>query len=458
MKVQKWWHRPRPVGFLNYGHQPGMTSEYIDEYFKRNIVATESCKPAYDMRKSDAKISGKTTFRRDYIPHPLPEKKVITREVYKPPGTAMEGVSMYRQDYPLVKGDRPQLAKRSEARKLPSGKFDTVPTYTSEYKRWNIEPRASFRADREYKVPAEKMENTSTFRRDYIAHSAAPRESAKPPNVAFQSDQPLQSATIHKINFVPHRLEPRPPREAREYVPPAVAMDSSTTFRQSYQGAKALPAESARPPQTQFMSKEPLASSSEFRDKFVAWPVERPHRHEMDKYKKPPGEIDLQTTQRLDFKHVISRPAESKKPDVKRAQTMPFVGITNYNTDFKKWQVPREPIKIREPSLHPSGKFEGESTTRLHFTRLSAPPARSCKPDGKAFMSEAPFDDHTIYRTDYIPKSMDLTERYPTPDWLKEQFDRWDKRGVGNSQSRKMSGSYTRGMTPRATPMVEVRA
>lgn len=57
------WHRPRPVAFLNYGDQQAMSSEYVDEYIKRNIAATESCKPPYDLRKSDVRMSGDTTFR-----------------------------------------------------------------------------------------------------------------------------------------------------------------------------------------------------------------------------------------------------------------------------------------------------------------------------------------------------------------------------------------------------------
>lgn len=134
-------------------------------------------------------------------------------------------------------------------------------------------------------------------------------------------------------------------------------MNTTTTFKQDYMGIKVPPAESARPPQTHFVSTEPLASSSEFRDQFIVWPVEKPHRHEMDKYKKPHGDMDLRTTNRLDYKYVVATPPASKKPEVKRSTTMPFDGTTNYQTDFKKWTVRREPFIIREENLRPTGNL-----------------------------------------------------------------------------------------------------
>lgn len=101
------------------------------------------------------------------------------------------------------------------------------------------------------------------------------------------------------------------------------------------------------------------------------------------------------------------------------------------------------------------------------YIRHSAGPTISCKPDARAFMSEAPFRDHTIYRTDFIKKSMESCERYPTPDWLKHQEEVWRKQGYAKppATKRKLSSSQShvrriRGMTPMATPtqMIQVAA
>jgi len=44
---------------------------------------------------------------------------------------AMDGVSMYRQDYPGHPTEPVQLARRKDARTVPLVKFEANPTYTS---------------------------------------------------------------------------------------------------------------------------------------------------------------------------------------------------------------------------------------------------------------------------------------------------------------------------------------
>lgn len=182
-----------------------------------------------------------------------------------------------------------------------------------------------------------------------------PRESTKPPNVAFQSDQPLESNTVHKISYVPHKPEARKLKERVQFQPPTVAMSSNTTARDDFKGQQSLPAETCKPAQTHFLSKEPLASSSEFRDRFVAWPVVKPYKHEGERYKGPQGDMDLQTVNRLEYRTYNSRPPESKKPQMRRSKTMPFQGTTNYSQDFKRWAVKREPHKFQQEYVKPEG-------------------------------------------------------------------------------------------------------
>uniref|UniRef100_H2YNL7 Uncharacterized protein n=1 Tax=Ciona savignyi TaxID=51511 RepID=H2YNL7_CIOSA len=188
----------------------------------------------------------------------------------------MEGRSMYKLDYPGHNTGPAQIAKRSETRSVPLVKFEAHPTYTSDYKRWTLPPRVRFGPENDYKKPSVKMENSSTFQQDYIRRVAAPRESAKPPDKAFQSDVPLESHTVHRVSYVPHQVQPRTQRERERYAPPTVPMHSETTFKQDFTGPRSLPAESMRPSQAPFSSTDPLASSSEFRDSFVAWPVVQP--------------------------------------------------------------------------------------------------------------------------------------------------------------------------------------
>ena len=163
----------------------------------------------------------------------------------------------------------------------------------------------------------------------------------KPPAVAFKSDDPIESQTLHKMYYVPHQLEARFKKEKETYNPPSIPMDGTTTFQTDFRGKKAPPAESMRPAQSAFQSKDPLSTSSEFRDQFIAWPVHRPERHEALKYVPPQGTMDLQSTQRLDFRSVNGKPALPVKPAVKLAKSHPFEGTTNYSNDFKRWKVER---------------------------------------------------------------------------------------------------------------------
>ena len=69
----------------------------------------------------------------DYVPHPLSTFEKRPPETYKPPEKPMEGVSLYRQDYPGHRSGPIQLMKRKEGRKLPSAKFDANPTYACKF-------------------------------------------------------------------------------------------------------------------------------------------------------------------------------------------------------------------------------------------------------------------------------------------------------------------------------------
>ena len=71
-------------------------------------------------------------YRTDYIPHPVQKHEPRAGEVYQPPKTAMEGLSMYTQDFPGHKAAPTQLIKRKDARSVPNVKFEASPTYASE--------------------------------------------------------------------------------------------------------------------------------------------------------------------------------------------------------------------------------------------------------------------------------------------------------------------------------------
>jgi len=133
-------------------------------------------------------------------------------------------------------------------------------------------------------------------------------------------------------------------------------MDSITTMQTDFKGLRAPPAESMKPAHTFMQSTDPLSTSSEFRDQFVAWPVHRPERREALKYKRPEGTIDLNSTQRTDFKLLNGRPALPIKPTVRLTKSHPFDGTTNYSNDFKRWPYQKLLVKPKEEWIPGEGK------------------------------------------------------------------------------------------------------
>ena len=179
----------------------------------------------------------------------------------------------------------------------------------------------------------------------------------KPNDIAAQSGVPLESATVHNTSYIPHQIAPREQREKVKFAPPTIPMDTATTFKQDFQKKQFVPTESMKPTTTAFVSKDPISSSTEFRDGYVAWPTVRPQRHEPPRYITPQGQFDHQTTQRIDFRQMKGRPASPKKPIPKKQSSAPFEGMTNYGQDFKRWCVPRTLGIRRDDGMIKTGTY-----------------------------------------------------------------------------------------------------
>ncbi|CAK8677018.1 unnamed protein product [Clavelina lepadiformis] len=366
-------------------------------------------------------------YRNDYITHPLSKHEPPPKAFYVPPSTSMQGASTYTQDYPGHGVCLREFYGQKEVRRLPIEKFDANPTYLSDYKKWALPPRIQHRPNNKYEKPSVSMEQSSTSQRDYRYQFAPPRESAQPSVKAMQSNEPLQSHTEHSTSFIPHEIKCRSVTEKEKYVMPEVPMALITTFQTDYTGAKSLPAETMRPVQTSMVSNCPLASSSEFRDNFVAWPTVSRKPNAALTYEKPKGNIDFQTTQRLNFSspNINLKPTTTKQSFTYRPPDVPLDCATQYNNSFKKWNLestsPRMRQKLQDGTTL-GGKFEGQSTMKEHFVHhQNLKHVQSCKPTDKGFSSHSPLDDDTIYKVSYVPQSMKEVERYPTPDWLKQR-------------------------------------
>ena len=153
-------------------------------------------------------------------------------------------------------------------------------------------------------------------------------------------------------------------------------------------------------------SDAPFEDSTTFKDDYRRWATERPYQHMPDEYKKPEGDMDMNTTHNITYKqhpmqrHAAVKPAQGRVMDAGR-----FEGTTNYNSDFKPWEINRvQPVM--KPDYHPNdAPFQGISTQKAHFVQHPINMTHSFKP-GHAAITSGPFEDGTMYRMEFTPKQM----------------------------------------------------
>jgi len=415
----RWWHR-LGQNALDYGHQNGKRTNYVDEFIEYPHLPVTSFKPNRSYQVPNARMAADTTFKIDYQPHELQKHELPPKLPYIAPSQMMQTSSMYTQDYPGKSG-APALPIKPKHKRPTGVKFDAVPTYSHDYRTYAVGKPDRPGPNHSWAPPTTSMNSETTFKRDFTGKYQPKRESSRPAHSVVASNVPIDGLTTQKVDFVPHALERRTAKVPLAYKAPGVPMQSSTTQRESFNEKQRSVRESLRPPRTVLNTKEPLSGASEQRDRYIAWQVDKPQRHEYPGYRAPEGAIDLQTTTGIDFVGMNGRPAESVKPLPKRSQLPNFDGNTNYSNDFKVWPIQHELHRPERSYVRPEVPFDGTTTFANHFkANHGALPSKSCKPGYKLNKSQ-PLDGTTIYNSAYIPKSLGESVRYPTPEWMKQR-------------------------------------
>nr|KAG5687543.1 hypothetical protein BaRGS_013645 [Batillaria attramentaria] len=299
----------------------------------------------------------------------------------------------------------PAKAVKHDASRQVQGRFEGEPTYTSDYRKWELGKPKRYGPDCSWQPPKDKFEGQSTFQRDYTRYNERPRQPLRPPNAAVQSG-PFDDRTGYREDYIRHPLAPRFAKERERYKTPGVPMDDMTTFKRDYRGEQGDRMKSFKPDGRAELSDAPLEDTTTQKNDYRRWPTERPYQHQPDQYKKPEGDIDTNTTHRLAFKqHPLQRHAAVKPPPGRVMHAGPFDAITNYTTDFKPWEINRVQPCLK-PGYQPNeAPFEGIPTYKAHYVPHAMKPTQSCRPDQAAIHS-GPFDDGTMYRMEYTPKKI----------------------------------------------------
>lgn len=267
-----------------------------------------------------------------------------------------------------------------------------------------------------------KFGNPTTFQDDYVPRAARPRQSFKPGAAAPRPNTPFQGLTSHRLDFVPHELGPKPaPAQPRHvYRPSSQPFQGLTTHRCAFRGLGGAAAKACRPAHARGPPRAPFEGRTEFRDSFQPWEVPPRQVKPVQAYAPPAGAMQLDSTSRLDYvPHQAPPRAAPIRPASQRREKRPFQGRSATQEDFPEWEAyrPRAPVKPQQqmPVLS-SGMFDGVSTFQSHYVPHELVPTASCKPVQAPVHSSSPFQDETLYSTEFAPKKQEVCPAsYPSP-------------------------------------------
>ncbi|XP_036909402.1 stabilizer of axonemal microtubules 2 [Sturnira hondurensis] len=407
------------------------TTEYLEKYpTYGNVLPAQSLKPKQGFRAYGGKMEGMTTFKSDYRPHEIVQQLRRVPAEYKPTPGQIDLGTTYTRDFNSFKVQPVARVRPSERPHVTKGKLDTIPTYKDDYRAWDIQRSDLSKPEQTYCPPTEKFGNSTTFQDDYVPQETQPRQNFKPICGVKPPTAPFHGDTSHRLDYVPHQLEAQPARPKAAYRPPDQPFEDLTTHRCAFQGLLGQSAKLCRPAHRRVTQNAPFAGSTEFRESFQPWEVPPPAAKKVPEYVPPPGAMQLLSSSRLDYvPHRTARVVPIRPASHRGNKKHPFQGKSTTKEDFPAWaNCRRGLIKQQQQIPRSSGKFDGVSTFRSHYVPHKLTPTESCKPLNVPFRSPSPFDDVTMYSTEYAPKKQEVCPAsHPSPPGY--VYENTDSRG-----------------------------
>ncbi len=378
-------------------------SNYMKDYIKKQAPVRQSCKPDIGAYKSDAPLEDDTTHRVDYQKWPVEKPHKHQPDAWsKPEGDFDFGTTTHR-DYDRKQG-APAKPLRPVERKGQAGRFEGIPTYKVDYRKWDVEGPLRVKKESQYMPPEAPFEGQSTQKRDFIGYREPPRKSMKPIEKQVNSGA-FDDTTGYRVEYVKHPLAARPAKEVKQWNPNPAALDGLTNYLKDYTPKQAEKTQSCRPEAGAYNSNAPFDDDTTHKVDYKKWPTERPFQHQPDTYTKPEGDFDFRTTHTHDYTQKPLSLVTLKRPADRKMAPGQFYDATTHKDDFRKW-IPVENVRVKRAAEYvpPEAAFEGLPTYKADYVRKNAPPRQSMRPVEKGVGSNAPFDGSTMYKTEYIPK------------------------------------------------------
>lgn len=398
----------RPYGVVGKGDQPCAVTEYRSEFIPREGGGMrESFKPEFALQTNTAPLQDETTHKHDFIQHSLDKPRSFKpEEVYVPRGD-FDALTSYNKEYTPKGGERAKPIKH-EAQKLVSAPFEGDPTYKTDYRKWSATRTEPIRHDGGYSAPHDPFKGESTYTTDYLKHQAAMRKAIRPDQAVLQSQEPFDDRTGYRTDFIRHPQQERFQRSKEEYTPNRTALDSLTTHKKDFTPKEGSRTVSMKPNQQGYSSNARFEDSTTNKTDFKRWEVKPIQTHKPEEYRAKTGDMDMHTMYNSEFTPKPLAKVNAIKPVERRMVDAKFEANTTYGGDFRKWNGERtQAIRAQSGYEPPQARFEGLSTYKGHYIPHASGPQKSFKPDGVVYQSTVPFEDATMYRTEYTQKEIE---------------------------------------------------
>uniref|UniRef100_A0A8C5Z3I7 Stabilizer of axonemal microtubules 1 n=1 Tax=Marmota marmota marmota TaxID=9994 RepID=A0A8C5Z3I7_MARMA len=416
-----------PTKIYDQTQKPCLLSEYTENYpVYHSYLPRESFKPRKEYQKGSIPMEGLSTSRRDYGPHKMAPVKIYKPEPFIPSGENMDLLTTYKQDYnpyPLCRVD--PIKPRDS--KYPCGdKMECLPTYKADYLPWNQPRRELLRPEHKRWLESTKFDSRTIHQDDYSMKGLVTTRSCKPPAMPNLCNIPLEDLTNYKMSYVAHPVEKRFVHEAEKFRPCEIPFESLTTHKESYRGLLGEPAKSSKPPARLQGTDTPFSNTTEFRDKYQAWPTPQLFSKAPVAFVPPEEKMDLLTTVQAHYTYPKGAPAQSCQPVLPIKKSFRFEGSTTTKDDYKQWDSKRTEMAKPIPHLgFPTEPLDCLTTFRAHYVPHPPISTKSCKPPWSGPRANIPLEGQTTYSISFTPKEMcKCPAAYPEPPgYIFEEVD-----------------------------------
>ncbi|KFV46015.1 Protein FAM154A, partial [Tyto alba] len=365
--------------------------------------------------------------RRDYIAHEVLPQKLKPPEKFVKSDESMDLTSTYKQDYnpyPICQVP-PWLPHVT--RHIPSAKADTRTTYKDDYVLWHESKTKPTRPNDGFCPSDVKFNHRTIVQDDYLYRRPVATQNFKPPNLVQKTKAPFENITNYRVKYVPHPLKKHYVHKNVKYKVSEVPFDGLTTHKVSYKALANQPAKLAKPHQPKLLRDLPFSSTTEFQEKYQAWPQPPVLTKKPDVYLPPLDKMELHTTTQIHYKYPNGKPDKICQSLVQlKKSTEPFNSCSIMKEDYKPWLCKRlKPITHAPEQTFPEKTKDYLTTFQTHYVPHPLTIMKSYKPGWSGPKRHTLLDAKTIYNTSYTPKGIVrcLASYKTPPDYVFEGAD-----------------------------------